>query len=71
MSLENFTVSHAKELDQADQLNKFRNEFNFPISDSGEEQLYFTGHSLGLMPKTRDYLDEVLSSWSTGRRRTF
>ena len=65
MSLENFTISHARDLDQSDQLRDFRSKFNFPIDDQGNEQLYFTGHSLGLMPKqTKDYLEETLSSWS-------
>ena len=66
MSLENFTISHARDLDQSDQLRDFRSKFNFPIDDQGSEQLYFTGHSLGLMPKqTKDYLEETLSSWSS------
>ena len=56
----------ARKLDSIDPLNGFRKKFNFPKSESGEDLLYFTGHSLGLMPKqTKEYIDDELQAWSS------
>lgn len=65
----NFTSEHnntqgAKDLDNQDELSKFRNEFHFPLTENGDRALYFAGHSLGLMPKNaQDYINEELNSW--------
>lgn len=54
----------AKELDKQDSLHSFRNRFNFPLNEKGEKILYFTGHSLGLMPKlAQEYIQEELNAW--------
>ena len=54
---------YAKQLDQADPLSEFRNEFHIPVID-GKQTLYFTGNSLGLMPKgAQSYLNEELEDW--------
>lgn len=54
----------AKDLDYNDELYYMRNEFHFPLAEDGEKCLYFTGHSLGLMPKLADeYIREELNAW--------
>lgn len=58
-------IEGAKKLDQQDPLREFRNEFNFPKDASGDNQLYFAGHSLGLMPKkAKEYINEELQAWA-------
>ena len=58
------TLVFAKELDQADALHKYRNEFHFP-KVNGKDVIYFTGNSLGLQPKrTKNYVDEVMKDWA-------
>lgn len=55
----------AQKLDQADPLKKFQDEFIFPKTKSGKNQLYFAGHSLGLMPKRASkYVNEELEAWA-------
>ncbi len=52
----------ARQRDQA--LGSMRKQFCFPVEQSGEDQLYFAGHSLGLMPKkTEEYIKIELDSW--------
>lgn len=64
-----FTAAHndlavAQKWDREDELNRFREEFVFPKTEDGRNQLYFTGHSLGLMPKkAKDYINAELESW--------
>ena len=41
----------ARQLDQADELREFRDQFCIPVDDAGEQQLYLCGNSLGLQPK--------------------
>lgn len=54
----------AKQLDQADTLKSFRNEFLFP-QHNGRDVIYFTGNSLGLQPKIlRSHLEQELNDWS-------
>lgn len=54
----------AKELDAKDPLATYQNQFEFPKVD-GKRAIYFTGNSLGLMPKkAKTYIDEVLKDWS-------
>ncbi len=59
------SINGARKLDQNDPLREFRNEFSFPKTAQGENQLYFAGHSLGLMPKrTHEYINEELHAWA-------
>jgi kynureninase len=54
----------AAALDRGDPLGRFRDEFHIPRSASGEEEVYFAGNSLGLLPKrTSRYVDEELEKW--------
>jgi kynureninase len=54
----------ARSLDQRDRLARFRDEFDVPLRENGEEAIYFAGNSLGLMPKrTPGYVDEELKKW--------
>ena len=58
------SLESAKKLDLQDELKSFRSEFIFPKNDKGEDQLYFAGHSLGLMPKkAREFINQELDSW--------
>lgn len=58
------TLAFARELDQADALRKYRNEFHFP-KVNGKDVIYFTGNSLGLQPKrTKKFVDEVMKDWA-------
>jgi len=53
--------------DEADPLRHFRSEFRVPKRDDGEEEIYFAGNSLGLMPRrAAASVDEELEKW--GRR---
>ncbi|MCH1455427.1 MAG: kynureninase, partial [Schleiferiaceae bacterium] len=55
--------AYASSLDAADKLAAFRSEFHLPVID-GKQTLYFTGNSLGLMPKAAEkYLNEELEDW--------
>jgi kynureninase len=52
-------------MDVADSLSHFRERFHFPDSLPRNASLYFTGNSLGLMPKkAREYVDQELDDWS-------
>lgn len=43
----------------------FRDRFHFPDAGKGVEPIYFTGNSLGLMPKkAREYVDAELDDWA-------
>ncbi|MBC7740561.1 MAG: kynureninase [Bdellovibrionaceae bacterium] len=54
----------AKNFDSQDQLKNFRERFHFPVHN-GQPQLYFAGHSLGLMPKkASEYVNIELQSWA-------
>ncbi|MET0619622.1 MAG: kynureninase, partial [Thermoanaerobaculia bacterium] len=51
-------------LDRGDPLGRFRDEFHVPRSGNGEEEIYFVGNSLGLLPKrTSKYVEEELEKW--------
>ena len=57
------SLKAAQTFDEKDSLRKYRDEFHFPAL--GTNNLYFTGHSLGLMPKrTREIINEELEDWS-------
>lgn len=56
----------AREMDSADELDGFRERFHIPVTADGIEILYFTGNSLGLMPKTaRSFVDQELEDWQS------
>ena len=51
-------------LDRSDPLRRFRGEFHVPRRENGEDEIYFVGNSLGLLPKrTRAFVDEELEKW--------
>jgi len=52
-------------LDRADPLARFREEFHVPKRTAhGEEEIYFAGNSLGLLPRrTPRYVEEELTKW--------
>ncbi|HET8885197.1 MAG TPA: kynureninase [Salinimicrobium sp.] len=63
MNFEN-SREFAQQLDEQDELRKYRNEFIFP-KVNGKEVIYFTGNSLGLQPKrAKKYVDEVMNDWA-------
>jgi len=56
--------AHALAEDAADRLAPFRDEFLIPKNPDGSEQAYFTGNSLGLMPRaTREAVAAELDDW--------
>ena len=64
-SMEEELKQHWACLDVRDALKSFRELFHFPESKNGAEPIYFTGNSLGLMPKkAREYVDQELEDWS-------
>ena len=56
----------ASDLDAADPLSRFRERFHVPRAAAGKEAIYFTGNSLGLMPRSaREYVEQELEDWQT------
>lgn len=52
-------------MDADDALRDFRNRFHFPEVKNGQASIYFTGNSLGLMPKkAREYVEAELDDWT-------
>ena len=63
MSVNEYDTTYARELDEKDELGRFRNEFHIPQLN-GQDMHYFTGNSLGLQPKkTVEFLNEELQLW--------
>ena len=53
-----------REMDAADPLAGYRDRFYIPLNADGSEVIYFTGNSLGLMPKTaRGFFAQQLDDW--------
>ena len=53
-------------MDAADPLRHFRERFHMPRGADREELIYFTGNSLGLMPKTvHAFVKEELDDWAS------
>jgi kynureninase len=51
-------------LDRDDPLGRLRGEFHVPRRENGDEEIYFAGNSLGLLPKrTPRYVGEELAKW--------
>lgn len=64
MSLFSFEYDEALSLDEADPLSSLRDEFVIPLDQKGNEQAYFAGNSLGLMPKkTLQAMNASLRDW--------
>jgi kynureninase len=58
-------LNSAIKLDLQDELAQYRSRFHIP-QHQGKDVYYFTGNSLGLMPKSvRQYLETELESWSS------
>lgn len=58
-------LEYAAALDAADPLTAYRERFVIPTASSGEPVHYFTGNSLGLMPKrARDIVEGELDDWA-------
>ncbi|WLD24959.1 kynureninase [Flavobacterium dauae] len=58
------TRAFAQLLDAQDELKKYQSEFEFP-QVNGKKTIYFTGNSLGLMPKrAKKYVDDVMNDWA-------
>lgn len=58
------TEDCARRLDEADELAGYRRQFHFPRRGT-PETIYFTGHSLGLQPKSaRAAIDTELEKWA-------
>jgi kynureninase len=54
----------AAALDRGDPLARFRDEFHIPRRANGEEEIYFAGNSLGLLPRrTFTHVEEELAKW--------
>ncbi|HEY9177667.1 MAG TPA: kynureninase, partial [Flavipsychrobacter sp.] len=58
------TLAYAQEQDQVDTLYSFRTRFHFPQHD-GKDVVYMCGNSLGLQPKSVEYLmQRELKDWA-------
>lgn len=65
MSEQEIASFSAPGLDAGDPLRGFREHFHFPEAKNGIEPIYFTGNSLGLMPKkAREYVNDELEDWA-------
>jgi kynureninase len=54
----------AREMDRADPIAGYRDRFHLPLKADSSDLVYFTGNSLGLMPKTaRGFVDQELDDW--------
>ncbi len=57
--------TYAIELDRNDPLARFRDEFYIPPHQDGKDQVYFCGHSLGLMSRRiKGEIDRELEAWA-------
>src|SRR5438046_6476288 len=55
----------AKQIDAEDPLRGFRDKFHLPLGKDGSSLIYFSGNSLGLMPKSaRQVVDQELEDWA-------
>lgn len=58
------TRSFAQSLDMQDKLSAYQAEFEFP-KVNGKKTIYFTGNSLGLLPKrAKKYVEDVMADWA-------
>jgi kynureninase len=66
MTIANYenNLDFALKMDQEDPLASFRDRFHIPLQANGKPFHYFTGNSLGCMPKTaREHLEMELKDW--------
>ena len=64
MKFEN-TLQFAQQCDESDELKSFRGKFNIP-EVNGKPSIYFTGNSLGAMPKdATKALNQELADWAS------
>lgn len=66
MSQEQIAISSdfARTQDHHDDLAPFRGQYYIPKGPDGAEQIYFTGNSLGLQPRSvRGYVEQELADW--------
>lgn len=64
-TLDHHSLYHAQRLDADDPLAPARALFHIPKTETGADQVYFTGNSLGLQPKeTQRHVMEVLEDWA-------
>ncbi|WP_431472247.1 kynureninase [Nonlabens sp. SCSIO 43208] len=60
------SLTYALELDQQDELSRFRESFHIPKHIDGTNSIYFCGNSLGLQPKaTKGQLNQELEDWAS------
>ncbi len=67
MSTPDTSESHARALDAADLLSRFRDCFHIPPNPHapGEESVYLCGNSLGCMPRdVKPAIEEMLEDWA-------
>ncbi|MBL7765297.1 MAG: kynureninase [Chitinophagaceae bacterium] len=58
------TREYAREMDDADQLSAYRDQFYFP-QHKGKNAIYLCGNSLGLQPKSaKAIIDQELADWA-------
>src|SRR5213596_4139875 len=56
----------ARQLDAEDLLRGFREKFFLPLGNNGKPVIYFSGNSLGPMPKAaRQIVEEELDNWAS------
>jgi kynureninase len=59
------TRRFARSLDAADELARFRDQFNLPQDRGGRRNVYVCGNSLGLQPKLAvQYVVDVMGDWA-------
>ena len=57
-------LAFAKQLDEEDELRKYRSQFHLPMQKNGKPFIYLCGNSLGLQPKsTEANLQQELIDW--------
>ena len=65
MSFKN-TQEFSLQLDEKDELKRYRNEFHIPLQKNGQEHIYLCGNSLGLQAKrTKAFINQELEDWAT------
>lgn len=64
LMMQDMSYDFATKADTADPLQRFRQRFAMPCSPDGTEAVYFTGNSLGLMPRNApDYVVREMRDW--------
>jgi kynureninase len=59
------TLEFAQQMDQQDPIANIRDEFSIPKMESGKNEIYLCGNSLGLQPKlAAEYVKRELDQWA-------